>query len=56
MTATKAELLNALKMMFGWAKYGEECDPWYFSEEQAPHYRADIAEAEEIMQKAEAGQ
>jgi hypothetical protein len=52
--AKRGELLEALKNMIGWAKYAEECDPFYFSEEQAPNWKIELDRAEAAIRNAEA--
>jgi hypothetical protein len=44
-----AALRRALNRMIGWAKYAESCDSFYFSEEQAPEWKQELAEAEAIL-------
>jgi hypothetical protein len=33
---------EALAKMIGWVNYAVECDPFYFSDEQAPSFKADM--------------
>ena len=43
------ELREALGNMIGWAKYGQESDPWYFSKEQAPTWEENMKRAEALL-------
>jgi hypothetical protein len=48
----EAELVKLrahLQSMIGWLGYAEECDEFYFSEEQAPGYREAIGRAREAL-------
>ena len=46
-------MLKSLKTMTGWALYAEECDSWYFSEEQAPGWQADKAQNKLLLAELE---
>lgn len=45
----ESALLELLGVMYGWAKYGEESDPWYYSEEQAPGWKADSERVSKLI-------
>ena len=40
-----AELRESLQSMLGWALYGEDCDPWYFSDDRAKGFKEDVEKA-----------
>lgn len=43
------EMREALASMAGWTEYGVECDPWYWSSEQAPKHESDFHNAETAL-------
>jgi hypothetical protein len=45
------ELYDALQRMMGYATYAEDCDPWYFNEENAEFWQADLANAKAVVAK-----
>jgi hypothetical protein len=49
---TVTKLHDSLKTMLGWALYGEACDSFYFSEEQAPNFKVDVEMARDALAAA----
>ena len=48
-------LTEALESMLGWALYGEDCDPWYFSKDRAPDFTKDVEKARKALAAAKGG-
>lgn len=53
MTEREKKLVESLKAMLGWALYGEDCDYWYFTEDQAPGFEQDIKTAKATLVEIE---
>lgn len=47
--AALPELIEMLGKMLGWALYGEDCDPWYFTEDRIEGFHADVAQARRVL-------
>jgi len=47
------QLEKALDSAIGWIGYGEDCDPYYFSHDQAPEFEKEFAEIKAVRAGAE---